>query len=308
MEIKEGFGFTEIILENVDEFIELIRPDKKNINQYLESVNGKFIYRGQADSNWELEPSLFRHSPADQILSNTFDGLCFMYWVRLKEFINGCDLNSSKIPFDSKALRDNHFNEFDSAVVFKTKAWPHAELYELIAFAQHYGVWTEFLDWTKSPLVACYFAASQAIKQPSFDDLLSVWIFDTEKENLLNNGTEKNFEIIEVPKSANQNISSQLGCFTLVRQNLVRGTALTFEQKPKRIKQLKLLNELVADKKIQALLKISLPQKYAAELLQYCSAYSINAATIFRGIEGAAIYAKESFDIEAFRRKVTSSI
>lgn len=181
-------------------------------------------------------------------------------------------------------------------------------MYELIAFAQHYGVWTEFLDWTKSPLVACYFAASQAIKQPSFDDLLSVWIFDTEKENLLSNGTEKNFEIIEVPKSANQNISSQLGCFTLVRQNLVRGTALTFDQKPKRIKQLKLLNELVADKKIQALLKISLPQKYAAELLQYCSAYSINAATIFRGIEGAAIYAKESFDIEAFRRKVTSSI
>ena len=43
MEIKEGFGFKEIILENVDEFIELIRPDKKNINQYLESVNGKFI-------------------------------------------------------------------------------------------------------------------------------------------------------------------------------------------------------------------------------------------------------------------------
>ena len=54
MEIKEGFGFKEIILENVDEFFELIRPDKKNINQYLESVNGKFIYRGQADSNWEL--------------------------------------------------------------------------------------------------------------------------------------------------------------------------------------------------------------------------------------------------------------
>jgi len=35
MEIKEGFGFKEIILENVDEFFELIRPDKKNINQYL---------------------------------------------------------------------------------------------------------------------------------------------------------------------------------------------------------------------------------------------------------------------------------
>lgn len=307
MKIKEGLGFKEIILENVDDFIELIRPDKKNINEYLQSANSKFIYRGQADSSWELEPSLFRYSPSDQILSKTFDGLCFMYWARLKEFINGCDLNSSNIPFDSKILRDCHFNEFDSTVVFDTRAWPHVELYELIAFAQHYGVWTEFLDWTKSPLVACYFAASQAIKQPSFDGMLSIWIFDTEKKNLLNSFNEKNFEIIEVPKSANQNISSQQGCFTLVRQSLVRGVALTFEQKPKRIEQLKLLNELVADKKIQALLKISLPQKYAVELLQYCSAYSINAATIFRGIEGAAIYAKESFDIEAFRKKVIQS-
>ena len=49
MEIKEGFGFKEIILENVDEFIELIRPEKKNINQYLESVNGKFIYHAKTD-------------------------------------------------------------------------------------------------------------------------------------------------------------------------------------------------------------------------------------------------------------------
>lgn len=90
--------------------------------------------------------------------------------------------------------------------------------------------------------------------------------------------------------------------------SILQNIYATKPQKPKRIKQLKLLNELVADKKIQALLKISLPQKYAAELLQYCSVYSINATTIFRGIEGAAIYAKESFDIEAFRRKVTSSI
>jgi hypothetical protein len=305
MEIHEGLGFHEIIIETIDEFIELIRPDKRNINKYLESANGKFIYRGQADSNWELEPSLFRHSPSDQILSKTFDGLCFMHWVRLKAFINGCDLNSSNIPFDSKTLRDSHFNEFDSTVVFNTNAWPHAELYELIAFAQHYGVWTEFLDWTKNPLVACYFAASQIIAQPSFDGMLSVWVFDTEKKNSLNNFKEKNFEIIEVPKSANQNISSQQGCFTLVRQNLVRGTTLTFGKHSKRINQLKLLNELLAEKRVRALLKISLPKKFAPELLQYCSAYSINAATIFRGIEGAAVYAKESFDIESYRKKVT---
>jgi len=304
MEIHEGLGFQEIIVETIDEFIELIRPDKRNVDKYLNSANGKFIYRGQADSNWELEPSLFRNAPSDQILSGTFDGICFMYWVNLKAFIEGCDLNSSNIPFDSKALRDCHFKDFDSTVVFNTRVWPHTELYELIAFAQHYGVWTEFLDWTKNPLVASYFAASQVIAKQSFDGLLSVWVFDTEQKDLLNNFKEINFEIIEVPKSANQNISSQQGCFTLVRQNLARGTTLTFENKPKRINQLKLLNELVAEKRVQALLKISLPKKFAAELMQYCSAYSINAATIFRGIEGAAIYAKENFDIASYRKKV----
>jgi hypothetical protein len=65
-------------------------------------------------------------------------------------------------------------------------------------------------------LLRCF----SSIKQPSFDDLLSVWIFDTE-ENLLSNGTEKTLKLLKFLKSANQNISSQLGCFTLVRQNLL---------------------------------------------------------------------------------------
>lgn len=307
MEIKEGLGFREIILENLDEFIELIRPDKKNINEYLENANGKLIYRGQADSNWELEPSLYRNISKETILSDSYDGICFMHWVTLKSFVDGCDLSSVVVPFDSFEFRSEFLSEFDDTVVFDTKIWPNQKLYELLAYAQHYGVWTELLDWSKNPLIACYFACSQVIKGNDNEGLMSIWAFNTEKKNLLNEYNVKNFEIIEVPKSVNQNISSQQGCFTLVRQNLIRGSKLTFSESAKRINELKLLNQLMAEKKLDGLLKISIAKKFAPDILQYCSAYSINAATVFRGIEGAAIYAKENITIEQFRQKNSST-
>ena len=46
MEIQEGLGFKELIVDTAEEFIELIRPDKKNVKEYLGSVNDQYIYRG----------------------------------------------------------------------------------------------------------------------------------------------------------------------------------------------------------------------------------------------------------------------
>lgn len=301
MKIQEGLGFTELILDSVDDFIELIRPEKCNLNKYFESTGGKFIYRGHADSQWELEPSLFRNIQSNSFFSSTFQNIFYTQWLRLKEFIEGCDLNASNIPFDSKKLRDDHFKNFKGEVGYDSRTWPHPDLYELIALAQHYGLSTELLDWTKNPLVACYFAASNVIADKDSNGFMSVWVFDVEKEDSLNHFHHKNIEIIDVPRSTNRNISSQQGCFTLVRQSLDSRSPLTFENGTKRIREIKLLNELIAERKIKALIKISLPKKYAPQIMQYCSSYSINGATIFRGMEGAAIYARETVDQISFQ-------
>lgn len=300
MEIKEKLGFTEIIVNNAEEFIELIRPDRKNIKPYLESVSNKLIFRGQANSDWELVPSLFRSISRTEILSNSYDGICFMHWVHLRSLVDGCDLNSSLIPFDSFDFRSEWLEHFDSRVVIDSKVWPDPKLYELIAYAQHYGIWTEFLDWTKNPLIACYFAASQVVKMKITDGALSVWVFDCEKKLLLSDHNESLLEIIEVPKSVNKNISSQQGCFTLVRQKIVRGTKLTYDEGAQKYNEIKLLNELCAEKKVNALLKISVPCKFAISLLEYCDAYLVNAATVFRGIGGAAEYVREGLEMRYY--------
>lgn len=304
MEIKEGLGFTELIVDTAEDFIELIRPDKSNFKQYLENFNHKYIYRGQADSNWELTASLFRNLSRKEILSDRYDGICFMHWVHLKKFVQGCDLNSSVVPFDSFEFRSQWLDDFDDRVVRDSRKWPDAKLYELIAYAQHYGVDTEFLDWTKNSLVACYFAASQVVKMKKLQGNLSIWIFDTEKKHLLNNHNEKLFEIIEVPKSINQNISSQQGCFTLVRQKIKRGQRLNFDENLQRYNEILNLNELLEEKRIKALIKISVPCHFAIDILKYCHAYSINAATVFRGISGAAMYVQEDLDVMKYKKLI----
>ena len=102
MEIQEGLGFKELIVNTVEEFIELIRPDKKNVKEYLGSVNDQYIYRGQADSSWELTPSLYRNISREEILSDTYDGICFMHCepyrvCRRPSFLRECPDEKSKI-------------------------------------------------------------------------------------------------------------------------------------------------------------------------------------------------------------------
>jgi len=302
-EIKNGYQ--ELLLETYEEFIELIRPDKQKIQEYLDCPNYELIFRGQGDSEWLLNPSLFRSKPISPALSNSYSGICFMNWVQLKAFIKGCDLNAAIVPFDSYQFRAELMREFNDKVVFDSKSWPDSRLFELIAYAQHYGVPTELLDWSRNSLVASYFAASKVVEIGDIKGNMAIWVFDTEKRNLLNSHNQVDFEIIDVPNGFNQNISSQQGCFTLIRQNISRNSIIKFDDDLKRFKEIKLLDELLCEKGIEnSLLKISVPKIYAPDILKYCSAYSINAATVFRGVEGAAIYAKQSLIIEEYRQKL----
>jgi hypothetical protein len=307
LEIIQHSGFKELIV-SFEEFIDLIRPEnKKKLGQHIDSANHKLIFRGQSDSEHELLPSLFRDTFEYSYFSGKFGDLCFLQFSFLKRFVAGCDLNAVPVPNDSYEFRKKYLDEFPDKVVFDSSTWPNQALYELLALAQHYGYPTDLLDWSYSSLIAGYFAASGVIeKNLDLNKSMSIWVFDLEKKNILNSHNKINFEVIDVPRSLNLNISSQQGCFTLVRQNISRNSSLSYSGK--RIKEVKLLTDLMAEKQQNGLLKLTLSNKHAVELIEFCESYSINAASLFRGPYGAARYAVESINLNRFAANNEQSV
>ena len=92
--------------------------------------------------------------------------------------------------------------------------YPLKEFYRSIALAQHFGVPTRFLDWSESPLVACYFAAEKAScigedhELRSIDNKIAVYYF-----NVWPLSDDSPIEIIKSPRHENINLLSQKGLF-----------------------------------------------------------------------------------------------
>lgn len=320
MREEKKHGYVELFTDSYEEFIELIRPDKKNLDDYLGNCSTNLLYRGQQDSNWLLQPSLFRRDQTFEVHSDTFHALYHAQLSRINLFIKGCDNNGIQIPSDSALFREeslnrNNENSLIDRISFDSNYAPPSKMYELLAFAQHYGIPTELLDWSKNPLIACFFMVKGVLdrfishkneEEFNYEGRMSLWVLNPEHKNLLNQGSKESiFEMLEVPKGLNRNISAQNGCFTLIRQKLGNSQILTWNEQNRRFQEIKLLDELIAEKKVEKmLLKISLPVKLVEEVLEYCEAYGVTSALIYGGAEGAAKYANDVFALASFKRKL----
>lgn len=103
--------------------------DIKSLFAQVKEINSQFKsqvwWRGQSDFDWKLEPSIFR-----------------------KE-LEGYDEKSGIRRFIQKAQSRHN------------SVPPISEQQNWLFLMQHYGLPTRLLDWTESPLIACYFATTQ---------------------------------------------------------------------------------------------------------------------------------------------------
>lgn len=233
---KESKDIYGALLEaeiSADAYLSATKNEKiiKNINEFLEEVSNSDpndLFRGVSDRSFRLLPSLFRHSS------------------------EGHQVREDKMMW-----------------VFKAHSRPHLEKYpeneiQWLTLAQHHGLPTRLLDWSFSPLVACFFCVKE---NPNKDG--AVYLYkarDYKREENINIKTLKKPTAF-LPSHGSRRITAQSGAFTLHPD-------CCYE---------------IDEPEIQ---KYIIPKNLKPSFIKALSKYGINNSTIFPDLDGLCSHIK----------------
>lgn len=283
--------FEDINYNSADELWDALSPTKSFFDEPC-----NLIYRGQADSNWSLIPSLLRNENTSPLLKFfgrkcKADELVFLEARLLEVFTEHCDAIGIRVPNDSIKFRNEtlNLNVLDKYYI-RPELWPNPELFELMALAQHHGVPTRLLDWTRQPYVAVYFAVSSALSNYEnwkCDTKLAIWVFNTARINLYPSVT-----MVQVPGSTSSHLSAQSGLFTVHPHSGYRSS--DFETIG--------LEKSFSILPNTPLLKLTLPVSEVKSLFALCAKVGINGATIYPSADGAGKAVQDSINSWAIEK------
>lgn len=295
-------GYYEINLESnqIDLVFELLRLDKNYLSNFFKEIFNNFItetkyippeaetkfdnfiYRGQVNHEWDLVPNSLRC--IDKInMPYTKNEL-----ENLLQFLKCCDEMAIPTPHDSHKIRDNIKNLLNSNTIMNGNNWVTQDYYELLGYAQHYGLSTRLLDWSYHYLVGLYFSSIEMLKKqkkkPQYFSLFILCIDHLESK------TFSKCMKIDIPSGLNKHISLQQGCFVLVEQSEAMNSPVA--------KDAYSLFDLEHELEIQyvnnilqrysrdfQLLKLNFPKNTALQVFKYCNAMGFNASNLFESGE-----------------------
>jgi len=186
---------TPFTIESINDFIPLVRKLRGS-----ESWGASWQFRGQSQqrAKWPLLPKAGRYFRSSTFDPNTMPPMLkreLEDWVELEGF-------GYQSPFDMRV-----FSEWRRrAIAFGPL--PDDE-WECLALAQHHGLATRLLDWTKNPLVALFFAAAE---NPAESGAVYAWPSEAlaTRERFANVLDIQTFE----PRPFDRRIAAQQSIFT----------------------------------------------------------------------------------------------
>lgn len=209
-----------------------------------------YVYRGHGDSSWKLEPTL------DRIIKAPVSPRRTAHLERFK--------------FETRGRRGSNPARMDD----DNDWW---------ALGQHHGLATPLLDWTESPFVALFFAASaaSALKSNKYSVYalsqssvarINKEISGSDKVKLVNN-QKPTVKIVRPLSDENKRLVSQRGLFTRGPNNIDLEEWVRTHSK---------------EDNIIEIMKVTMPTHGVQECLRHLNRMNISHSTLFPDLSGAS--------------------
>src|ERR1700690_650802 len=255
----------------------------------------EWIYRGHANPKWKLSAKAFRSNAFSPygILGDPLD------WSQRKtmldellgHFLEGLDRSGIAAPANPPRLN------IVGSIAYAEE--PEREVFPLMALAQHHGLPTILLDWSRRSRVAAYFGAVEAANPETKDrgDQLVVWALRVKDPDDSRDPVSRQLAIYSAPSAANPNLRAQAGLFTVLRDGRDPDGGIHVALHPG---ALALENYIEIMAQVQQpggqllLRRLTLPTSEAPRLLRLLSSEGIDGAAMFPGADGVARAMREA--------------
>lgn len=299
----------EIKCESVKEFIQKISYK----GELYGLVEGNYIYRGVSSDEYKLLPSALRpdnHKYFVDLVKNILPQYEYINeysesyqiigeYMSLYLFYMYCDYRGLRVP-NIDDFRNKLIGEVNIENILNNKlAWLPSEYIELAGLAQHYGVYTRLLDWSRDINVAIYFAVSGLMNFDESKKIDNIVLWALKETAFKAEQKDRTGIILYTPEYAgNPNLCAQKGVFSLysIKNEFKTDHSDNFEYNDKIVKP---LDEIIKEQKDiyngePILYKILIPTPQDDELYNYLFNQNYDAALIFPGYEGVAKTIKEN--------------